>query len=627
MRRLRIIAAHAAWTIGGCAHAAGRGVVRGPAAFGRLLLSVPRSLASLVLRIVTAGATWALVIYGAGAFLITSPVWRDAANSWAGACCDPQQTMWFLRWAPYALSHHIDPFFTYQLNAPFGVNLMWNAAIVGPSMIVSPVTLLFGPVVAYNVAVAAGIALGGFCMYFVLRRYTSGLAGPIVGGALYAFCPYEVSQSVIHLNLGLIFFPPLFLLVLDTLVFRHPRRPWLLGIVLGVLAAVQLVTSEEVLFTSVIFAVIFLLIVSWYRWPEVRARAADVVEALVAATLTFVVLTLFPLAVQFYGSQQVHGAVADSDVFSTDLLNIIVPTQWQRLSPPAATAISRHFTGLDFEATAYVGLPLLIFLAVFAGAKWRDRRVRTAALVAVIAFVLSLGAHLHIGGQSTGWPLPWWPLAHLPLVENILPARLTLYMWMGISVLVAMAIDMALLSRLWERATAQLTLLAASLVLIVPAVMPLWRTDTPAFFKNWSQQGIPESATVLIAPFFRDGGGAAPMLWTAEAGAGVSMPEAYAYVPSAQGTPQYGPLPTNLSNVMESIQDTGNVVVARGDIRDAIEREMMQLQIQDIIVGPMDKHDEMVTFFTDLMGRSPQDVQGVQLWANVQQQGVSPAPP
>lgn len=132
---------------------------------------------------------------------------------------------------------------------------------------------------------------------------------------------------------------------------------------------------------------------------------------------------------------------------------------------------------------------------------------------------------------------------------------------------------------------------------------------------------------MLVAPYFRDGAGAAPMLWAAEAGAGIRMPEAYAYIPSERGTPQYGPLSTNLSNVMESIQDTGNIVVARGQIRDAIAHEMTELQIQDIIVGPMDKHDQMVAFFTDLMGRPPQDIDGVQLWADVQQQGVSPAAP
>ena len=587
---------------------------------------IPRRAGQIVVRTGTSASTWALVIYGAGAFLLTSASWSNPVGSWPGGCCDPQQSIWFLRWAPYALSHGFNPFYTYQLNAPFGVNLMWNGSFQGLAVLASPITVLFGPVIAYNVLISAGMALGGWFTYFAVRRYTTGVAGAMVAGAVYAFSPYTTQQSLLHLQVTFTVLVPLFVLVLDSLFIRRTRPPWQLGVALGALAALQLLIFEEVLLTLVLFVVVALVVLGWGRIDAVRERVSAGVEALGAAVLTSIVLTAWPLYVQFLGPQRIHGALQDADAFSTDLLNIVLPTQYQRVSPAAATAISHHFSGLDGEATAYIGLPLLILLIAFVATHWRDLRVRTASIVAGVALILSFGPHLHIGGQSTGWPLPWWPVAKLPLAQNILPARLSLYMWLGIAVLVAVAVDNAVLAMTWRRTAGALAAVAVSLAAIVPAGLGSWRADTPTFFQDWSKQGIPDSAVVLIAPFFRDGAGAAPMLWTAAAGAGVRMPEAYAYIPDANGSPMYGPPANSLSQIMEQIQDTGVIIVARGQERDAIAADMRRLQIHDIIVGPMDQRAQMIAFFSDLLGRKPREVGGVQLWANVQQEGVAPAP-
>ncbi|MBV8526872.1 MAG: hypothetical protein JOZ75_01005 [Candidatus Dormibacteraeota bacterium] len=607
-----------------------RAPVARAAATMRGVMADPRAaatrLGALASRLSTAPALWALVIYGAGAFLLTSAAWHDPSNSWPGGCCDPQQSAWFLRWAPYALAHGINPFVTYQLNSPDGVNLMWNASFMALGIIASPITLLFGPVVAYNVLISAGMALGGWFTYFVVRRYTSGVAGPMVAGAIYAFSPYTTQQAILHLQVMFTVLVPLFVLVLDSLFIRRSRPPWVLGALLGLLAALQLLIFEEILATLTIFVVVGLVALGWGRWTDVRERLASGVEALGAAALTFVVLCAWPLYVQFLGPQRIHGAVQDTNAFSTDLLNLVLPTQYQRVSPAAATVISQHFSGLDGEATAYIGLPLLILLVAFVATHWRDIRVRTASVVAGVALIFSLGPHLHIGGQSTGWPLPWWPFAQLPLLQDALPSRLSLYMWLGIAVLVAIAVETAIHAQCWRRTAAGLAAIAVSLAAILPAGLGVWQADTPAFFQSYARHGIPASSVVLIAPFFRDGAGASPMLWAAVAGGGVRMPEAYAFIPAPDGTPMYGPPATNLSTIMEQIQDTGVVIIARGPERDAVAGELSRLQITHIIVGPMDKRAQMVAFFTDLLGREPQNVGGVQLWSNVQQEGVAPAP-
>lgn len=586
----------------------------------------PHAAGQGVRRVATSGALWALVLYGIGAFLVTANAWHSPADAWSGGCCDPQQSMWYLAWTPYALGHGIDPFVTYQLNAPDGVNLMWQAPMIAAGILIAPVTVLFGPVVSYNAADAAAFTFAGWFTFFALRRYTNGLSGPIVGGAIYGFSSFMAPQAANHLQIALgAAVVPLFLMLFDSIVVRQRRSPIVLGAVLGLVAAVELLIFEEFLFTSAVIATIFLVVLAVQRRDQIKLRAGYIATAVVTTTVTVLILCAFPLWIQFTGPQRIHGAVNDSDTFSIDLLNVILPTSYTRVAPTAATDVSQHFSGIFHEATAYVGVPLVIVLIAFIAVRWRDMTVRTAAVVGTIALVFAMGPHLHIGGANTGWPLPWWPVAHTPVLQDATPARITIFMWLAVAALVAILVDRSFAAGAW-RATARFAVIGVGVAALIPAPFASEPTGTPAFFKHWAQQGIPESTVVMIAPFFRDGAGAAPMMWTAEAGAGVRMPEAYAFVPSASGTPMYGPPPNNLTHAMEFIQDTGNAAVVRGVARDAVAADVRALGIDAVIVGPMDQRRQMLAFFTDLFGRPPQTVEGVAIWRHIKKEGVSSTP-
>ena len=135
-------------------------------------------------------------------------------------------------------------------------------------------------------------------------------------------------------------------------------------------------------------------------------------------------------------------------------------------------------------------------------------------------------------------------------------------------------------------------------------------------------------ATILFAPFFRNGAGADPMLWAAIAGDEPRMVEAYAYVARPNGRAGYGPNPTQLFSIMQSIQDAPSdvVVVARAAVRDQVAADIRAKGITDVIVGPMARTKGMIAFFTDLFGRPPEAVDGVWIWREVDTRGVTPAP-
>ena len=561
----------------------------------------------------------ALLVYLMLALIFTSSAWRDPSHRWIGICCDQEQAMWYLAWAPTALERGESPLLTDRLNAPIGANLMWNTPGTLPALLLAPLTRTLGPIATYDIAVVLAIALSGLAAFAALRRYTNGPLGPLIGGALYALSPYVASHTTLHLDLIYVWAPPLFLILVDELVVRRRFRPELLGAALGVLGAAQLLTFEEVLATSAVAAatLVAVMAIVVHERSAVVAGARRLLRAALPALGTFLLIAGYPLAVQFLGPLQLHGAVQPTAVFSMDLLNVILPTPYQYFAPDAVTTVSRQFSGLYHEATGYVGLPLLAVLAWIVIGRRRDRRVIVAAAMALIMLVFALGPELHIGGVAQNVPMPWLPIGSLPLLEHALPGRLTVYAFLAIGVLIALAIDHAVsLDR--RRAGMRLAVIGAALVFVLPAPASSSTTSVPAFFANWEQQGIPDSDIVLMAPWFTNGAGADPMLWAAVAEARPRMYEGYVFVPDANGHPRYGPPAGTLAGFMIQVQDHGTHVVLGTADKSAADQELIRAGIDDVIVGSMNHRDEMIDLFTQLFGAPPEETGGVALWRNVE---------
>lgn len=551
--------------------------------------------------------------YLLGALAVTARAWQAPSSGWAGNCCDQEQAIWYLGWTPHALTHGLNPFFTTQIGAPSGVNLMWSPSMPLLGILGWLPAKIGGPIFGFNTLVVLGISLSGWTAWLAIRRWTGDGVAPMVGGAVYAFSPYVVSHAALHLNLATAWVPPLLLIVIDDLVVTRRQPPWRLGLVLGLLGVAQLLISEELLATSVVAGVVLLGAIATAHQVPMRAR---LLPTLAVAAVTFLLLAAWPLTVQFLGPQRVSAQVQDPTTFSTDALNLVLPTPYQLIAPGAAIRISQHFSGFYHEATAYLGVPLIVLLVVAAIRFWRDPRIRIASITGAVMLVLSLGPWLHFGKDAVRVPLPWLVLGKLPLLEHVLPGRLTVFVWLAVAVVVALVI-----ARVTRRAVrpSALWMLAVgvSLAVLIPAPLPRAAFTTPAFFTNWSSHHIGADETVLVAPYFVNGGEAAPMVWAAEADYGLRMPEAYAYLPQPNGGTYSGPPQSQLTFTMFVIQQRGAWLVARGDIRAQIADDLRAADVRHVIVGPGPHWQPMIAFFTDLFGHSPEIVEGVALWRDV----------
>src|SRR5438132_1425304 len=78
------------------------------------------------------------------------------------------------------------------------------------SLALAPITVLAGPVVAYNLAALAAPALAGWGAFLLCRQVTRSFWPSVAGGYLFAFSSYEIGQmGAGHLNLTLVFALPL----------------------------------------------------------------------------------------------------------------------------------------------------------------------------------------------------------------------------------------------------------------------------------------------------------------------------------------------------------------------------------------------------------------------------------
>src|SRR2546430_15876709 len=107
---------------------------------------------------------------------------------------------------------------------------------------------------------------------------------------------------------------------------------------------------------------------------------------------------------QFFGPQAVHGPLGASNVFVTDVAGLMLPTSLQAVAPAALTAVTDRFSGSQYEAGGFVGLPLLILLVLAVARWWRAPVVQVASMLALLAGALSPGGPFHLRGVTPRIP-------------------------------------------------------------------------------------------------------------------------------------------------------------------------------------------------------------------------------
>ena len=559
----------------------------------------------------------ALAVYAALACLLFLPALRAPQSRIVGYPGDAQQTMWFLRWVPWAIGHATDPLLTKYLNHPGGVNLMWNSLAPALGVVLWPVSATAGLVASYDVLLTAEVALSAWCAHLAIRRFVDSGVAAAAGGLVYGFSPYLLTHAHGHAKVAFALLPPLLLIALHEALAVQRRRPRTVGIAVGVLVTLQLLVYEEGVVLAVIAAAVGTAVLALLHRDRVRTHAAHAARALVWAVAAFAVLSAAPLAVQLLGPNRINATVPGTDVYVTDVANLAVPTGFQAVAPALAERLAARFSGNETENGSYLGLPLLALLAL-AALRLRARPVvRWALWSGGGLLLLSMGPQLHVGGHVSRLPLPWRAVQAIPVVSGALPARLFVYVVLAAALLVAVVVADALRAPLRRPHAALVAgLCALTAVALLPELpFPSTAIGVPDFFRGGGVAALPQGSVALVAPFSHDGPTDTPMLWQAEARMRFAMPEGYFVGVRPGGIRADGPRPSATGSVMIDIQGGRGAPALTPPLRSRLIGELRRWQVRTVLVGPMANEDGMASFVTSLLHRSPRRVGGVWVWS------------
>ena len=484
------------------------------------------------------GKAWAwgvVVCYLAGAVAVTSQLWLDPvgraqAGSTGAISPDIGLFAWFMRYAATAVAHgHLPALVTTAVNAPQGINLMWNTSFLLPAVVLSPVTLLAGPYVSLTITLTLGFAGSASAMFLALRRWGAQPGAAALGGALYGFSPALRMAAIGHYHLQFAVLPPLIIDLLLRIVTGRDRRlrtcAWL-----GLLAAAQFLTSEELLVITVVAAAVILLVLAASRPRAVPGRLRTAAGGLAAAAGIALVICAYPLWVQFHGPLASHGSPWPPSQFWNRPGDFVAAPSGMLWHSVAAT----YGRAAKPEYLAYLGWPLLLLLVLAAVWCWRDMRVRVMAITFALLEFFSLGTQTAVfpGFRYPAPLLPWHWLAHLPLLNDVLVNRFSIVADGAAAAVVAFAVQFMFgaapeTRRWWRPAVAAVA--ALTLIPLIP--LPFHAGQVSPVPSGWQRAltdlRLPSMARVLVIPAVLS----TAMNWQAQTGAPISIIGGYCIAP------------------------------------------------------------------------------------------------
>jgi hypothetical protein len=450
----------------------------------------------------------ALLIYLALSFFFYGlPIVRHFTTSYIGAGADPTIFLWAIAWWPHAILNRLNPFLTTAIWAPTGCNLAWITSIPGPSLLMAPVTLLFGPVLSYNILNILCPLANAFSMFLLCRYVAKRFWPALLGGLIFAFSEYTVSQSLAHLFLLFIFPAPLAILLVLRRVNQGLSRTTFVTL-LSIVLTFEFLSSTELFATTSVFGS-FAIILSYAVYnADCRSELRQlVVEIATSYTLLMVVLSPYLYYVFATGIPPINSG----GNFSNDLLAFVVPTQVVLVGGRAFNSDPERLRAW-WEMSAYFGPGLWIVIALFVKSNWREPVGKLLIVNLTLIAVLSLGPILYVSGRAT-IPMPWWLFSKLPLINQALPGRFGMYMF-----LIAALMASIYLSEDRHRASFRVILAVSTIVFLAPDLSNLVATSAvetePLFCKSHQYKDyIGEGDTVLFLPH---GGESMSLLWQAE---------------------------------------------------------------------------------------------------------------
>jgi len=394
---------------------------------------------------------WVLLTYVVLSLAMTWPLPRYLGTQFAGQHLDARVFQWNNWWVKQALLQRLDLNHPDYIYYPSGASLSSHNLNWVSSFLSVPLSLLWGPVVAYNLTFLLTFVLAAFGMYLLVYDRVRRRDAAWIAGLVFAFFPYHVSGNWDgQMNLANIQWLPLFILFfLRTVDGKRGRDAVLAGLFLGL-------ASLDCWFFAVFLAVwgsvwvLVSLILERDRWTW-RLVWLLLGMAVVAGLLIGPFLWPVIADVRKGAVQQAMGYYEEK---ATDLLAYVTPSS---LHPLWGRWVAPIYARFAHWRPAFLGYAALLLAAYGA---WAARRSSPIWLVSGLLFaVLALGSQLEVNGVAhLGIPMPFgWLIALFPPLKIIRQAsRFNVMVALSLAVLVGLGCA-DLLGRLERRRAGHLS--------------------------------------------------------------------------------------------------------------------------------------------------------------------------
>lgn len=408
---------------------------------------------------------------------------------------DPYFSMWRLGWVAHEVLR--DPRHLFEANIFFPAHdtLAYSDAMLLPGVVLAPLFWAgVNPVVAYNLALFAALALSGFTAFLLARRLTGCFAGGIVAGVVYAFAPYRFDHYM-HLELQIVFWIPIALLLIHRIVSEGRLRD---GVLLGGAVAAQALSSMYAAIFFVTYCAVFVPLLAMLVPPR---RFRDFALSLaVAASVTLAIVAPYSLA--YARARTTVGARTLDDVrhYGASLRNYL-----------AAPSINRLY---GWTSARFGGAELNLFPGFAALALGMLGIAGTRGRVPVAyAGGLLFAVELSRGLNGVTYPLLFRYLPPFQALRS--PARIDILVNLSIAVLGAFGVSW-LMRRIrrttWRQATGSAIV---ALMLVEYASSPvIARVPRPSRVDSWLATQAP--AVIVQLPLESSSGGSRDWLYMYE---------------------------------------------------------------------------------------------------------------
>ena len=352
---------------------------------------------------------------------------------------DPLSFVWFLSWWPWVWEHHLHSLYTDIVWYPVGADAAWMTSVPALAVLALPITLAYGPVVAYNFLIILAPALAAIGAYELGYYLTKNSISAFVCGLFYGFSTYEMSESLGHLNLAFTAAVPCMLFIV-LLRLNNQLGRVSSAILFGGLLALQFYISLEVAATLMVFGGI-----AWvYAMGQLPDRRVVLRRLFVDGVFAGLMTGMFSFPFLFHIAttpRLIWVPLGWTYMTSARLYNLFVTTPEIVFGLPPGSYKSSGLFGLVPQYDFTTGLPLIAIVVNYFFCNRKLPAVRVTLCVLITLLLASLGPQLWIGNHFSNIILPWRLMLRVPLINAALPERFTLYSSLLVSIIVALWIS------------------------------------------------------------------------------------------------------------------------------------------------------------------------------------------